>query len=192
MGYSNGQVQTQSEGGKGEKGDPGLPGIGFNLNDDGNFDLDSKRLTDVAEPKVGSDAATKNYVDTKNTAINSKAEKTDVILRDGSQSMKGSLDMENDKVKHQIINLANGTDDNDAVNLAQLKSFTDSHQNNYHLRQNFTFYKDYGNFIKLNFVSYNSTIGHRHRDGCVIVKESDNGHSNSIKYAWSSIRATNT
>ena len=109
MGYSNGRVQSQSEGGKGEKGDPGLPGIGFNLTDDGNFDLDSKRLTDVAEPKNNSDAATKNYVDNtddttklyvvtkylqQDTAINRKAEKTDVILRDGTQSMKGNLDME--------------------------------------------------------------------------------------------------
>ena len=50
--------------------------------------------------------------------------------------MKGNLDMENDstKVKNKIINLANGTDNDDAVNLAQLKSYTDSHQNNYHLR----------------------------------------------------------
>ena len=144
MGFSNGQVQTQTEGGKGEKGDPGLPGIGFNLTDDGNFDIDSKRLTDVAEPKDNLDAATKNYVDTINTqqdiAINSKAEKTDVILRDGTQSMKGNLDMQNDKVKHQIINLANGSDDNDAVNLAQLKSYTDPHQNNYHLRKSFAFF----------------------------------------------------
>jgi len=43
MGYSNGQVQSQSD-------DPGLPGIGFNLTDDGSFDLDGKRLTDVADP----------------------------------------------------------------------------------------------------------------------------------------------
>jgi len=78
MGYSNGQVQTQSGSGMGEKGQKGDPGIGFNLTADGNFDLDSKRLTDVAEPKDNSDAATKNYVDTKNTAINSKTEKTEL------------------------------------------------------------------------------------------------------------------
>jgi len=42
--------------------------------------------------------------------------------------MKGNLDMENDstKVKNKIINLANGTDNDDAVNLVQLKSYTDS------------------------------------------------------------------
>ena len=70
MGFSNGQVQKQSEGGngeKGERGDPGLPGIGFNLTDDGNFDIDSKRLTDVAEPVDKKDAATRNYVDIINT-----------------------------------------------------------------------------------------------------------------------------
>ena len=50
MGYSNGQLETSSGTGQGEKGEPGLPGIGFNLTDDGNFDLDSKRLTDVADP----------------------------------------------------------------------------------------------------------------------------------------------
>ena len=50
MGFSNGQVQSSSDIGKGEKGDPGVPGIGFNLTDDGNFDLDGKRLTDVADP----------------------------------------------------------------------------------------------------------------------------------------------
>ena len=49
--------------------------------------------------------------------------------------------MENDKVKNKIINLANGTADDDAVNLAQLKSYTDSHQNNYHLRESFSFYR---------------------------------------------------
>ena len=64
---SNGQVQSSSDSGKAHKSDPGLPGIGFNLTDDGNFDLDGKRLTDVADPIDNGDAATKGYVDTKNS-----------------------------------------------------------------------------------------------------------------------------
>ena len=197
MGFSNGQMQTQSEGGiggKGEKGDPGLPGIGFNLTDDGNFDIDSKRLTDVAEPKDNSDAATKNYVDTKNTDINSKAEKTDVILRDGTQSMKANLDMENDKVKNKIVNLANGTDNDDAVNLAQLKSYTDPHQNNYHLRESFRIYdKEFfqGHFIS--FIEINPSndpnllkplTNHQHLD--LYIAGVENYSTDFGGYAWSS------
>ena len=66
MGYSIGQLLTSSGTGKGEGGEPGLPGIGFNLTDDGNFDLDSKRLTDVADPIDDQDAATKKYVGDEN------------------------------------------------------------------------------------------------------------------------------
>ena len=98
MGYSNGQLETSSGTGQGERGEPGLPGIGFNLTDDGNFDLDSKRLTDVADPVHDGDAATKKYVDDhihsgavskkyvddenarQDIAINSKAGKDEVAL----------------------------------------------------------------------------------------------------------------
>ena len=62
MGYSNGQLETSSGTGQGERGEPGLPGIGFNLTDDGSFDLNSKRLTDVADPVDDGDAASKKYV----------------------------------------------------------------------------------------------------------------------------------
>jgi len=76
------------------RGPAGRDGNGFKLTDDGNYDIDGKRLTNVAEAKDNSDASTKNYVDTKNTqqdtAINSKAEKADVILLDGTQSMTGN------------------------------------------------------------------------------------------------------
>jgi len=102
MGYSNGQLQSQSDSGRGEKGDPGLPGIGFNLTDDGNFDLDGKRLTDVANPVDKTDAATKNYADT---------EKKEVLFLNGNQSMTGNLDM-GDK---RTINVETPIDGNDGA-----------------------------------------------------------------------------
>ena len=169
MGYSNGQVQSSSDSGKAQKGDPRLPGIGFNLTDDGNFDLDGKRLTDVADPVDNGDAVTKGYVDTKNyqqniainskadkayvdsenskqdIAINSKAEKNKVLLLDGSQSMNANLNMDNQK----ITNLGDATDNDDAVYFSQLKSHTDSHLNNYHLQPSFTFYRNFGNQNKV-------------------------------------------
>ena len=43
----------------------GLPGVRFNLTDDGNYDIDGKLLTNVAEPVDSKDATTKAYVDGK-------------------------------------------------------------------------------------------------------------------------------
>ena len=63
MGYSNGILESDEKGGSGERGEQGLPGIGFKLTDDGNFDIDGKRLTDVSPPVDGRDATTKAYVD---------------------------------------------------------------------------------------------------------------------------------
>ena len=124
MGYSNGQLETSSGTGQGEKGEPGLPGIGFNLTDDGNFDLDSKRLTDVADPVDDGDAATKKYVDDENAkqdiAIHSKAEGDRVLPLDGSKSMTGNLQMGSKRIR----GLADGSDDEDAVNYSQLLSHT--------------------------------------------------------------------
>ena len=63
MGYSNGLLESDEKGGSGERGEQGLPGIGFKLTDDGNFDIDGKRLTDVSLPVDGRDATSKAYVD---------------------------------------------------------------------------------------------------------------------------------
>ena len=210
MGYSNGQVQSSSDSGKAHKGDPGLPGIGFNLTDDGNFDLDGKRLTDVAAPVDNGDAVTKGYVDTKNSqqniainskaekayvdsenskqdiAINSKAEKNKVLLLDGSQSMNANLNMDNQK----ITNLDDATDNNDAVNFSQLKSYTDSHQNNYHLWESFSFYKNYGDQAELNVQSNINIPNHSHHDLFVAKKEGSSPGFGS-GWAWLSLRMTN-
>ena len=210
MGYSNGQVQSSSDSGKAQKGDPGLPGIGFNLTDDGNFDLDGKRLTDVADPVDNGDAVTKRYVDTKNSqqniaintkaekayvdsenskqdiAINSKADKNKVLLLDGSQSMNANLNMDNQK----ITNIANATDNDDAVNFSQLKSHTDSHLNNYHLQPSFTFYRNFGNQGKLPRSTRINLFPNHHHHGLNWVKKegSDSGFNGQ---AWVSLKMTN-
>ena len=154
MGYSNGQLETSSGTGRGERGEPGLPGIGFNLTDDGDFDLDSKRLTDVADPMNNQDAATKQYVDDhissgaaskkyvddenakQDIAINRKAEGDEVLLLDGSKSMTGNLQMGSKR----ITGLVDGSDDGDAVNYSQLLSHTRDYVTHYQLVGNFLFY----------------------------------------------------
>ena len=41
----------------------GAPGVGFNLTADGNYDMVSKKLTNVGTPPSNADAATEKYVD---------------------------------------------------------------------------------------------------------------------------------
>ena len=70
------------------------------------INMNGERVINLGEPTGSKGAATKRYVDTENAkqdiAINSlsttKAEKTHVILRDGSQSMTGNLDMGDNKI----------------------------------------------------------------------------------------------
>ena len=190
MGYSNGQLETSSGTGQGERGEPGLPGIGFNLTDDGNFDLDSKRLTDVADPVDDGDAATKKYVDDENArqdiAINSKAEGDRVLLLDGSKSMTGNLQMGEKKIVH----LGNGSDSGDAVNYNQLISHTSDHKKDYQLASSFKIYRDFGDKGELT-KSRRQISGHLHLDLYDVggIEGRDTGFNGE---AWSSLKMTNT
>ena len=204
MGYSNGQLETSSGTGRGERGEPGLPGIGFNLTDDGNFDLDNKRLTDVADPvddgdaatkkyvddHISSDAASKKYVDDENArqdiAINSKAEGDRVLLLDGSKSMMGHLQMGSKK----ITDLDDGISDGDAVNYSQLISHTTDHKRDYQLASSPKFYRDFGDKGALT-KSRRQISGHLHLDLYDVggIEGRDTGFNGE---AWSSLRMTNT
>ncbi|GFX55748.1 uncharacterized protein TNCV_3428191 [Trichonephila clavipes] len=46
-----------------ERGPPGMPGIGFKLTNDGNYDMEVKVLRNVLDPEELTDCATKNYFD---------------------------------------------------------------------------------------------------------------------------------
>ena len=156
------------------------------MTDDGNYDIDGKRFTNVSQPIDARDVATKAYID---------GNKLDVILRDGSQNMTGNLDMNNNK----LTSLADSTDDNDAVNLKGLKNYTQFHQNNYHLQPSFQFFKNFGDRRKIvigqpgnpNLLPadhfYRSHIVHH--DPRLVAKE---GFGSGFGgWAWSSIKMTN-
>ena len=131
MSYSNGLLPSTTS----STNEPqrGLPGIGFKLTDDGNFDLDNK----------------------------------------------------------QMKNLSGGTDKSDAVNYGQLLQHTAKHQDDYHLRQSFSFFKNFGDQAA---VSQSSQIkfpsNHHHHGLYYISKEgSNNGFGGQ---AWVSLKMTNT
>ena len=125
MSYSNGMLsQSTSQGGK--DGKDGLPGVGFKLTSAGDFDLQRKRLTNVAAGTGNSDAVTKNQVDTLKNQL-----KADSLQVDGSSHMTGDLDLRGNKLilpgeinmnRKLIKNLAvDENDDFSAVNMVTLK-----------------------------------------------------------------------
>ena len=127
MSYSNGMLsESTSQGGK--DGKDGLPGVGFKLTSSGDFDLQRKRLTNVAEGTTNSDAVTKHQVDTLKIQL-----KADSLQVDGSSHMTGDLDLRGQKLinpgeikmNRKLITNLDTDEDNDlsAVNMITLKKF---------------------------------------------------------------------
>ena len=86
----------------------GLPGVGFKLTDDGDYDIQNKKLRNVASPETNNDVTTKSYVDNK------------ALLVDGSNKMLGALDMNS----RRIENVAPGRHNTaDALTHLQLEAF---------------------------------------------------------------------
>ena len=76
MGIFNDQSAGQSFG----KRIQGPPGIGFNLTQNGNYDLNDKKLTNIAEGTVSKDAITKHELDT--AMIDQRDNNQDTRLKD--------------------------------------------------------------------------------------------------------------
>ena len=170
-----------------------MPGVGFKLTDDGNYDIDGKRLTNVSQPTDGSDATTKAYVDSENTkqdiAIADKASKNDLDTKldlDGSKQMTGNLNMNSNK----IINLSNGSEIGDSVNYSQLLEHTENQQINYHLQPSFTFYKNFGDKSKLTYSSLVDPFPNHKHHGLYSVKK-ERFNSNFGGEALVSLKITN-
>ena len=128
MSYSNGMLSESTSFARGKDGKDGLPGVGFKLTPSGDFDLQRKRLTNVAEGTGDSDAVTKHQVDTLKIQL-----KADSLQIDGSSHMTGDLDLRGNKLinpgeiemNRKLITNLNTDENNDlsAVNMITLKKF---------------------------------------------------------------------
>ena len=110
-------------------GTVGRPGIGFKLTDTGDYDMQNKKLVNVDEGDNNQDVVNKHQLD---VGLQTKPNKTDVLLLDGTTHMIGDLDLRGNKIiwpgeiqmdQKLITNL--DTDENQdlsAVNMITLKN----------------------------------------------------------------------
>ena len=89
MSYSNGKLPEDTiSHGKIIEIVKGLPGVGFKLTDAGDYNMQNKKLRNVASPETNNDVTTKSYVDNK------------ALLVDGSNKMLGALNMDNRRIEN--------------------------------------------------------------------------------------------
>ena len=129
MSYSNGLLSDQSYQTANKYVQRGLPGVGFKLTDTGDYDMQNKKLVNVDEGDNNQDVVNKHQLD---VGLQTKPNKTDVLLLDGTTHMVGDLDLRGNKIilpgeiqmdRKLITNL--DTDENQdlsAVNMITLKN----------------------------------------------------------------------
>ena len=129
MSYSNGLLSDQSYQTANKYVQKGLPGVGFKLTVTGDYDMQNKKLVNVDEGENNQDVVNKHQLD---VGLQTKPNKTDVLLLDGTTHMVGDLDLRGNKIilpgeiqmdRKLITNL--DTDENQdlsAVNMITLKN----------------------------------------------------------------------
>ena len=129
MSYSNGLLSDQSYQTVKKYVQRGLPGVGFKFTDTGDYDMQNKKLVNVDEGENNQDVVNKHQLD---VGLQTKPNKTDVLLLDGTTHMVGDLDLRGNKIilpgeiqmdQKLITNL--DTDENQdlsAVNMITLKN----------------------------------------------------------------------
>ena len=129
MSYLNGLLPDQSYQTANKYVQRGLPGVGFKLTVTGDYDMQNKKLVNVDEGENNQDVVNKHQLD---VGLQTKPNKTSVLLLDGTTHMVGDLDLRGNKIilpgeiqmdQKLITNL--DTDENQdlsAVNMITLKN----------------------------------------------------------------------
>ena len=129
MSYSNGLLSDQSYQTANKYVQRGLPGVGFKLTDTGDYDMQNKKLVNVDEGDNNQDVVNKHQLD---VGLQTKPNKIDVLLLDGTTHMTGDLNLRGNKIilpgeidmdQKLITNLdTNENQDLSAVNMITLKN----------------------------------------------------------------------
>ena len=126
MSYSNGLLSDQSYQTGNKYVQRGLPGVGFKLTDTGDYHMQNKKLVNVDEGNNNQDVVNKHQLA---VGLQTKPNKTDVLLLDGTTHMVGDLDLRGNKIilsgeiqmdRKLITNLEN--QDLSALNMITLKN----------------------------------------------------------------------
>ena len=151
-------------------------------NETTDYNADSKKLVNLADPTNDNDAANKGYV----LRQVGNADLSDYLRIDVTQSMTGNLQMGSKK----IIDLDDGISDGDAVNYSQLIRHTTYHNRQYQLVSSPNFYRDFGDKGALTKSRF-QIRGHLHLDlydvGAIEGRGTPSKHE-----AWSSLKMSNT
>ena len=113
MSFYNGILNHDDNHESSQGGKRGLPGIGYKLTSDGNYDIENKKLTNVQNGDANNDVMTKNQIEgyVNNNFLNRLT---------GGQ-IGGDLDMRGHSIKY----LKYDTDDSAAARVAELNSKAD-------------------------------------------------------------------
>ena len=96
MSFYNGILNHYDESGLANiKGARGSPGIGFKLDLNNDYDMQNKKLVNVDDGDNNQDVVNKHQLD---VGLQTKPNKTDVLLLDGTTHMVGDLDLRGNKI----------------------------------------------------------------------------------------------
>ena len=126
MGIFNEHSSNESNAGnsKGQKGERGPAGIGFKITDSGDYDIENKRLKNVATPVDSNDAINLGTVETKFLKLDGTTHMTgDLDLRGNKLLLPGEINMNRKLIKN--LN-TDETDNLSAVIMATFKRFSSS------------------------------------------------------------------
>ena len=104
MGIFNEHSDTQKQGYV--RGTQGVPGVGFNLTKDGNYDMINKKLKNLCEGVETTYAITKHQLE---VSLNSKLDKTSLTnyVKKNSPKVSADLDMKGFAIKNMKVTPGN-------------------------------------------------------------------------------------